>query len=111
MYMDVISKNVGRLLVGFRTKKFCLFVFSYGLLFGFLSMMPALGFAATEADDGLSDFQLVVSDSDTTIAPVFDHLVTGFPLDGDHDLLECAACHIGAVFEVLPLGAKLVMIR
>lgn len=32
----------------------------------------------------------------------FDHLATGFPLTGYHDLLECEACHIGGVYEKLP---------
>ena len=32
----------------------------------------------------------------------FDHLTTGFPLDGKHSELECQACHIGGVFDELP---------
>jgi hypothetical protein len=40
-----------------------------------------------------------------TVVPdvnTFDHLVTGFPLSGEHSLIDCEACHIGGVFEVLP---------
>jgi len=32
----------------------------------------------------------------------FDHLSTGFPLTGDHDLLECKQCHTAGFYEKLP---------
>lgn len=32
----------------------------------------------------------------------FDHLSTGFPLTGDHDLLDCKQCHTAGFFEKLP---------
>jgi len=43
------------------------------------------------------------STSAATVDPTtFDHLVTGFPLTGEHELINCESCHIGGVFEVLP---------
>ncbi len=32
----------------------------------------------------------------------FDHLATGFPLDGEHENLACEQCHLGGVFDTLP---------
>lgn len=32
----------------------------------------------------------------------FDHAATGFVLDGNHAVLDCESCHIGAVFDELP---------
>ena len=32
----------------------------------------------------------------------FDHLSTGFPLTGDHDLLDCKQCHTAGLYEKLP---------
>ena len=32
----------------------------------------------------------------------FDHMETGFPLEGNHSLIDCETCHIGAVFDELP---------
>lgn len=32
----------------------------------------------------------------------FDHIETGFPLDGHHSNVDCESCHIGGVFDELP---------
>ena len=45
---------------------------------------------AQDKADSVSDF--------TT----FDHIATGFPLEGQHDRVDCESCHVGAVFEELP---------
>ncbi len=42
----------------------------------------------------------------STISESFDHLATGFQLDGAHEKLDCEKCHIGAVFDALPLDCK-----
>ena len=39
-------------------------------------------------------------------ASTFDHIVTGFLLDGEHALLECETCHKGGVFEELPTNCS-----
>jgi hypothetical protein len=33
----------------------------------------------------------------------FDHFLTGFPLTGAHNLIDCSACHRGGVFKGTPL--------
>jgi len=33
----------------------------------------------------------------------FDHLETGFPLEGEHANLACERCHLGGTFETLPV--------
>ena len=32
----------------------------------------------------------------------FDHLTTGFALEGAHSLIDCESCHVGGVFDELP---------
>jgi hypothetical protein len=32
----------------------------------------------------------------------FDHMATGFPLEGEHIKITCESCHIGGIFEALP---------
>jgi hypothetical protein len=36
----------------------------------------------------------------------FDHLATGFPLTGQHEVIKCEACHVDAVFKGLPTGCS-----
>src|SRR5690349_5285565 len=52
-----------------------------------LTLVPALGFAAAGAPP---------------ITVPFDHLTTGFELDGPHRDLPCEACHLNAVFKGTP---------
>ena len=41
----------------------------------------------------------------------FDHVTTGFPLDGRHQNLQCEACHVGGAFEGTPRQCKLCHIQ
>jgi hypothetical protein len=50
-------------------------------------------------------FGLIVgarSEAQQGIVDAFDHYRSGFPLEGRHALLECAACHRNAVFKGTP---------
>lgn len=51
-----------------------------------------------------SFFPAAVANAATVVPDVntFDHLATGFPLSGEHAIIDCEACHLGGVFEVLP---------
>lgn len=44
---------------------------------------------------GVAVAQLAASSS-------FDHFSTGWPLEGAHRNVDCAACHVGAIFEGTP---------
>ena len=59
--------------------------------------------AAEEDISTLSIGETTVTDSSAVADPLsFDHLVTGFQLDGTHEVLDCEACHTGGVFDELP---------
>ena len=44
----------------------------------------------------------IAAAADTAIAPLFDHLTTGFELLGQHRDLACETCHVNAVFKGTP---------
>ncbi|MGD8559995.1 MAG: cytochrome c3 family protein, partial [Gammaproteobacteria bacterium] len=57
------------------------------LLFLLIFSLPVLSATFDEGDGDISSF---------------DHLTTGFPLEGVHSTIDCESCHIGGVFEELP---------
>ena len=48
----------------------------------------------------------VAADTQPASPETFDHLATGFPLEGEHERLECEQCHIGGLFEELPIQCE-----
>lgn len=44
----------------------------------------------------------IAAAADSAIAPLFDHLTTGFELTGQHRDLPCESCHVNAVFKGTP---------
>ena len=65
------------------------------IVFAFLLGIASQSFAAVDDTSSLFDDEAL----DLT---TFDHLATGFPLDGNHYTADCESCHIGGVFEGLP---------
>ncbi|WP_455199976.1 cytochrome c3 family protein, partial [Kaarinaea lacus] len=49
-----------------------------------------------------STFSAPFIDDEVVDIESFDHLTTGFPLDGSHAILDCEGCHVGGVFDALP---------
>ncbi|MGD8939335.1 MAG: hypothetical protein PVJ72_08145, partial [Gammaproteobacteria bacterium] len=64
-------------------------------LAGFL-MICVVSYA--QAEIYLQDF----IEPEANAVEAFDHLTTGFPLTGDHDLLDCKQCHTTGFYEKLP---------
>jgi len=60
-----------------------------------LFLLSPFTFAAVDDTSSLIDEQAL--DLST-----FDHLATGFPLTGNHAVVDCESCHVGGVFEGLP---------
>ena len=58
----------------------------------------ALSFALLPSTFTLSLAETPPLDDPTT----FDHIATGFPLEGEHNNITCESCHIGGIFEALP---------
>jgi hypothetical protein len=46
------------------------------------------------------------ADSQPATGENFDHLETGFPLEGRHNDLDCEQCHVGGLFEELPVQCE-----
>ena len=75
-----------------------------GKLLGFITqagiclfLLLCLQIASAAVDDATS-----LRDNEALDLSTFDHLATGFALDGNHALVDCEACHVGGVFEGLP---------
>ena len=58
------------------------------------SLIPVAYAAVDNTSSLLDDSTLDIS--------TFDHLATGFPLEGNHITTDCESCHVGGVFEGLP---------
>jgi hypothetical protein len=58
-----------------------------------LAIIAALAFGGGAANVAMA--QLTFNSS-------FDHFTTGWPLEGAHQNLDCAACHVGAIFQGTP---------
>lgn len=63
---------------------------------GFLFLLLFISFFHTQSLNAA-----VFEDSDLELSQAFDHMTTGFPLDGAHSTVDCEACHVGGVFEEL----------
>lgn len=61
-----------------------------------LSLFPMLATAAQTDNADAGKAQTERSGRD------FNHMVTGFPLTGQHTMLECGSCHVGGIFKGTP---------
>jgi hypothetical protein len=74
-----------------------LHIYKQALVVGILWVFSALVISSHAfAADPVDDISAVQDLSN------FDHMETGFPLDGNHSLIDCESCHIGGVFDALP---------
>jgi len=66
-----------------------------------ITLLFSLQFASAAVEDATS-----LRDTESLDLSTFDHLATGFPLDGNHVMLDCESCHVGGVFEGLPTACE-----
>jgi len=67
----------------------------FGTLIFFLFI---LSFSVLNAQSVLAE---VLPEENQDLSQSFDHMTTGFPLDGAHATIDCESCHVGGQFEEL----------